>query len=67
MLVLNWGMSIKKHIILLALLPLIGGCAFIDKALDSYVEDNIAEEIIEEIIEAKTGLDIDLTPGSPES
>lgn len=29
-------------------------------------EDNEIEEFVEEIIESKTGLDIDLSPGSPE-
>lgn len=52
----------KKYIIILALLPLISGCYLLEK----YKEDNIVEEILEEIIEAKTGLDIDLTPFSPE-
>ena len=32
----------------------------------SYPQDNIVEEIIEELIESKTGLDIDLSPNSPE-
>ena len=29
-------------------------------------EDNFIEEIIEEVIEQKTGIDIDLTPSTPE-
>lgn len=29
-------------------------------------DENFGEELIEEAIELKTGLDIDLTPGSPE-
>lgn len=29
-------------------------------------DDNIAEEVLEEVIESKTGLDLDLTPGTPE-
>ncbi len=29
-------------------------------------DDNIAEEVVEIVIEAKTGLDVDLTPGSKE-
>ncbi len=32
-----------------------------------YIQDNIAEEFVEEVIEAKTGLDIDLSPGTPEN
>ena len=31
-----------------------------------YQEDNLAEEIIEEVIEARTGLNLDLTPNSNE-
>lgn len=31
-----------------------------------YPADNLIEEIIEEVIESETGLDIDLTPLSPE-
>ena len=56
----------NKYILLLIPLALISACAFIDKTIDSYEEDNIVEELIEEVIEAKTGLDIDLTPFSPE-
>lgn len=29
--------------------------------------DSPAEEMLEEVIKAKTGLDIDVTPGSPEN
>lgn len=29
-------------------------------------DDNFSEELVEEVIEMKTGLDVDLTPGSPE-
>lgn len=29
-------------------------------------EDNLGEEIIEDVIKGRTGLDIDLTPGSVE-
>ncbi len=32
----------------------------------NYPHDNIIEEIVEEVIQQKTGLDIDLTPMSPE-
>ncbi len=38
-------------------------------SLNEYVglsDDNLAEEVVEVIIEAKTGLDVDLTPGSRE-
>jgi hypothetical protein len=41
------------------------GCSSINKkfGLD---DDNVIEELFEDLIEQKTGLDIDLTPGSPE-
>ncbi|MDB4726191.1 hypothetical protein OAF54_02050 [bacterium] len=29
-------------------------------------DDNLAEEFVEEVIESKTGLDLDLSPSSPE-
>lgn len=32
-----------------------------------YPEDNLVEEILEEVIQEKTGLQIDLSPGSPEN
>lgn len=35
--------------------------------LKKYPQDNIVEEIAEEVIEMKTGLDIDLSPFSPEN
>lgn len=41
------------------------GCSYINKKL-GLSDDNLGEEIVEEVIEMKTGLDIDLTPSSPE-
>ena len=32
----------------------------------SYPEDNIVEEIAEDILKSNTGIDIDVTPFSPE-
>lgn len=40
-------------------------CNYINQKL-GLPDDNIAEELAEELIEQKTGLDIDLTPGTPE-
>ena len=34
--------------------------------LKGYKEDNIIEELIEDVIEAKTGIDFDLSPSTPE-
>lgn len=37
------------------------------KAMDEiYIEDNIVEEVAEEMIEDVTGLEVDLSPCSPE-
>lgn len=43
-------------------IPWISSCAIVE----NYEDDNFLEEVLEEVIEAKTGLDIDLTPYSPE-
>jgi len=40
-------------------------CSSINKKL-GLKDDNFIEESIESIIESNTGLDVDLTPGSPE-
>lgn len=31
-----------------------------------YPQDNVVEEIVEEVIEEKTGVDVDLSPNTPE-
>lgn len=41
------------------------GCSFINKKA-GLKDDNIAEELIESLIENKTGLDLDLSPETPE-
>ncbi len=48
-----------------AFLCLMDGCSYLNKKarLD---DDNFIEEAIEHLIEEKTGLDIDLSPKSPE-
>ena len=33
----------------------------------TYQDDNIAEELAEEALKAKTGLDVDFSPGTPET
>ena len=43
----------------------LGGCGYINQRL-GLPPDHAVEEFIERIIESETGLDIDLTPGSPE-
>ena len=57
----------------IALIVLLGfvmfGCTYMREGAIEIIStpDNIVEELVEEVIEAKTGLDIDLTPGSPEN
>jgi hypothetical protein len=43
----------------------LSGCSGVNRKL-GIQDDNLAEEIVEEAIQAKTGLDIDLTPATPE-
>ena len=43
----------------------LGAYSYINKKLN-IEDDNIFEEMIEIVIEEKTGLDIDLTPTTPE-
>lgn len=58
----------KKIILLISLFFILGGmlCLTSCQWWKNYPSDNIAEEIVEEIIESKTGMDIDLSPFSPE-
>jgi len=41
----------------------LSGCSW----LTHYPEDNVVEEIVEHIIHEETGLDLDLSPASPET
>ncbi len=38
----------------------------IKKFIPNYKDDNPVEEAVEKVIEEKTGIDVDLTPSSPE-
>ena len=49
---------------LLVLLLLLSGCMFKN---GEYIADNPVEEIAEGIIHQQLGVDVDLTPGSPET
>lgn len=53
------GITILAAVVLAALLGF--GAKFFTKT-----EDSVVEEIAEEIIEQHTGLDVDLSPDSPE-
>ncbi len=55
-----------NHYLLLFLMTLlISSCSTINGYL-GLSDDNFGEELIEEAIQMKTGLDIDLSPSSPE-
>lgn len=43
----------------------LSGCSEINRKL-GLSDDNIGEEVIEDIIKEETGIDVDLTPESPE-
>lgn len=45
-------------------LPLLMGCQ--SRWLGWYPQDNFIEEIAEDVIESKTGVDVDLSPFTPE-
>lgn len=55
----------SKVMIAVLVLILVAGCTALNRKAN-LKDDNFFEETIEELIEAKTGLDIDLTPSSPE-
>ena len=41
-------------------------CSTLQSLMKNYPDDNIIEEAVEGMIDHKTGIDIDLTPWSPE-
>lgn len=47
------------------LLTVLSSCGYVNDYL-GLEDDNWGEEIVEEIIDSQIGVDIDLTPGSPE-
>lgn len=53
--------------IIIALLFTLTACTKLTNALKDYKDDNIVEEIGEQVIEHFTGVDIDITPSSPEN
>lgn len=56
----------KRRSMLLAILSLIGLAITLSSCKYSYNQDNVAEEAIEEAIEYKYGVDVDLSPQTPE-
>lgn len=58
---------LTENLLWFALIPVAFALVFvIKKYWPSYSDDNIVEEKIEEVIKNKTGLNLDLTPSSPE-
>lgn len=55
----------KIFILILICASLFGGCSYLNYKL-GLQDDNILEEAVENKIEDVTGLDVDLTPDSPE-
>lgn len=54
-----------KNLSLLLICLFLTSCASINRQL-GLQDDNLMEESVEAVIKVETGLDIDLTPGSPE-
>lgn len=46
------------------LIPLVTFCSC--EMLKKYPQDNIVEEIVEDVIRSETGIDVDLSPATPE-
>lgn len=42
------------------------GCSYVFDQKGDYIPDNPVEEISEAVLRIETGLDLDLTPGTPE-
>lgn len=63
---IDWTMWSTLTIVAVALIVFFPfACSRINEKLN-IGDDNIVEELIEDVIEAKTGIDIDLTPNSEE-
>jgi len=51
---------------ILILVSALGAGATLKRYWPNYQEDNAIEELVEEVIHAQTGVDVDITPFSPE-
>lgn len=61
---MEWMNHFRNASLILFLFLILFSCSC--TAIKNYPQDNLVEEIVEEVIEYKTGLDIDLSPFSPE-
>lgn len=55
---------LKVGLVLLAVIAV--GIYFLSITSSKYPHDNLIEELVEKVIEKKIGVDIDLSPDSPE-
>lgn len=55
----------KNLIVLIGAALLLSSCSMLNKKL-GLQDDNIVEEVTESLIKEKTGMDMDLTPLTPE-
>lgn len=63
---MNWRKIMTKTLIRLTIIACtLGGCTAINKYI-GLPDDNPLEEIAEQLIKNETGLDVDLSPSSPE-
>ncbi len=53
------------RLVCVAAMVVLTGCSWVNAKL-GLADDNLGEETVEALIQVKTGVDIDLTPNSPE-
>ena len=56
----------KLKIYFIMIVGIVGGFLTLHSSCSKYPHDNVIEEFVEDNIENEIGLDIDLTPSSPE-
>lgn len=63
---INWAyVNEMKVLIGILIVIFIVGCTALNQRM-RLEDDHAGEELIEQVIEAKTGMDLDLSPNSPE-
>lgn len=54
-----------KLLALIGVVLLLPSCSMINQKL-GLADDNIGEEVVEDVVKGRTGVDVDLTPQTPE-
>tara|TARA_R110002096_G_scaffold88808_2_gene202741 strand:- start:450 stop:659 length:210 start_codon:yes stop_codon:yes gene_type:complete len=61
----GWDIMCRVAVLLILTVAFANGCSYVNEKL-GLDDDWIGEEILEQVIEQETGLDLDLSPDSPE-